>query len=86
MIMILPIALCEVTILVTFHILTVCMSEDLDAYLYVTCRGGSRGVGGSLKQGVWEAQPPRSYRVFYSYNTKITRFGAYLSKYKEIYN
>ena len=25
--------------------------------------GGSEHRGGSLKQGVWGAQPPRSYRV-----------------------
>ena len=34
-------------------------------------RGGSEHRGVSLKQGVWGAQPPRSYRVFCYYNTKI---------------
>ena len=28
------------------------------------CEGGSEHIGGSLKQGVWGAQPPKSYRVF----------------------
>ena len=49
-------------------------------------RGGSEHRGVSLKQGVWGAQPPRSYRVFYYYNTKtmlIIRYRAYLSKYRK---
>ena len=33
--------------------------------------GGSEHRGGSLKQGVWGAQPPRSYWVFPFYSTKI---------------
>ena len=33
--------------------------------------GGSEHRGGSLKQGVWGAQPPRSYRVFPFYSTEI---------------
>ena len=48
--------------------------------------GGSEHRGVSLKQGVWGVQPPRSYRVFCCYNTKImliVRYGAYLSKYNE---
>ena len=52
-------------------------------------RGGSEHRGVSLKQGVWGAQPPRSYRVFYYYNTKImliVRYRAYLSRYKEVFN
>ena len=27
-------------------------------------RGGANHSSGSLKQGVWGAQPPRSYRIF----------------------
>ena len=53
-------------------------------------RGGTEHRGVSLKQGVWGAQPPRSYsRGFCYYNTKImliVRYRAYLSKYKEIFN
>ena len=52
-------------------------------------RGGSEHRGISVKQGVWGTQPPRSYRVFCYYNTKImliVRYRAYLSKYKEVFN
>ena len=44
----------------------------------------SKHRGVSLKQGVWGAMPPRSYRVFRYYNTKImliVRYRAYLRKY-----
>ena len=34
-------------------------------------KGGSEHRGGSLKQGVWGAQPPRSYRLFPFYSTEI---------------
>ena len=50
---------------------------------------GSEHRGVSLKQGVWGAVPPRSYRVFCYYNTKImliVRYRAYLSKYQEVFN
>ena len=47
---------------------------------------GSEHRGVSLKQGVWGAVTPRSYRVFCYYNTKIMRYRAYLSKYKEVFS
>ena len=49
--------------------------------------GGSEHRGGSLKQGVWGVQPPRSYRVFPFIALKScqnARFKAYSYLFKEI--